>query len=62
MNVGAITTLGSALASAQLEAQFTALALSMQLDVMQGIGQSAVQLIQAAAIDPAVGSVLDIQV
>ena len=62
MDVGAVTTLGSALAGARLEAEFTALALSAQLNVMRDIGENAVQLIQAAAIDPAVGSVLDIQV
>ena len=62
MNVGAITTLGPALAGAGLEAQFAALALSAQLTVMQDIAQGAVQLIQVAAIDSSVGSVLDIQV
>ena len=62
MDVGAVTAIGSALAGARLETQFAALALSAQLNVMQDIGQSAVQLIQAAALDPAVGSVLDIQV
>lgn len=62
MNVGAVTTLGSALAGAGIEAEFAALALSAQLNVMQDIGQGAIQLIQAASIDPAVGSVLDIQV
>ncbi len=62
MNVGAVTTLGPALAGARLETQFAALALSAQLNVMQDIAQGTVQLIQAAAIDSSVGSVLDIQV
>ncbi len=61
MDVGAVTAIGSALAGARLEAQFTALALSAQLNVMQDLGQNAVELIQAAALDPAVGSVLDVQ-
>ena len=62
MDVGAVTAIGSALAVARLEAQFAALALSAQLNVKQDIGQSAVQLIQAAALDPAVGNALDMQV
>jgi len=62
MNVGAVTSLGPALAGAGLEAQFAALALSAQVNVMQDLGNSAVQLIQVAAIDSSVGSVLDIQV
>ena len=62
MDVGSVTAIGSALAGARLEAQFAALALSAQLNVMQDMGQSVVQLIQSAAIDHAVGSVLDLQV
>ncbi len=62
MDLGAISAIGSALTGARIESQFTALVLSAQLDVMQDIGQSAVRLIQAAALDPAVGNALDVQV
>lgn len=62
MDVGAVAALGAALSSARIEAQFAALALSAQLGVVQDLGQSAVQLIQAAALDPDSGTVLDLQV
>ena len=62
MEVGAITALGTALSSARIEAQFAALALSAQLDTLQDLGQNAVKLIQAAALDPASGTVLDVRV
>ncbi len=62
MDAGAIAALGSALSSARIEAQFAALALSAQLNAAQDLGQQAVQLIQAAALDPASGTVLDVQV
>ncbi len=62
MDVGAVVALGTALSSARIEAQYTALVLSAQLDVEQDLGQAAVKLIQAAALDPASGTVLDVQV
>lgn len=62
MDVGAVAALGAALSSARIEAQFAALALSAQLGVVQDLGQSTVQLIQAAALDLDSGTVLDLQV
>lgn len=62
MDMGAVAALGAALSSARIEAQFAALALSAQLNAVQDLGQNTIQLIQAAALDPAVGTVLDLQV
>lgn len=62
MDVGAVAALGTALTSARIETQFAALALAAQLNTAQDIGQHAIQLIQAATIDPSSGTVLDVQV
>lgn len=62
MEVGAVAALGAALSSARIEAQFTALTLAAQLNTVQDLGQNTVQLIQAAALDPASGTVLDVRV
>ena len=61
MELGAIAGAASALSSARIEASLAIIGLATQVDVMQNIGQDAVQLIQAAALDPAVGQVLDLK-
>lgn len=61
MELGAIAGVATALSSARIEASLAAIGLATQIDVMQDIGQSAVHLIQAAALDPAVGQVLDLK-
>ncbi len=62
MDVGAVAALGTALSSARLEMQLATFALSAQLDAMQDLGQQTVRLIQAAALEPGTGTVLDVQV
>ena len=42
-------------------AQFQVLALKKQLDVSKQIGDAAVQLIQSASIDPAIGKNLNLR-
>ncbi len=62
MDVGTIAALGSALSSARIETQFATLALSAQLNTAQDLGQHAIQLIQAATLEPTSGTVLDVSV
>ena len=62
VGVGGIAGIGAALAASRIEAEFAALALAEQLNITEDIGRNAIQLIEAAAIDPAVGSTIDVQV
>lgn len=53
-----ISTLGgvsAGLQTSQINSQYQVLALKKQLDAAKQIGDSAVQLIQSASIDPSVG-------
>jgi len=49
-----ISATGS-IAAGQINSQYQVLALKKQLDASKLIGDSAVQLIQSASVDPAVG-------
>ena len=62
MDLPAIAVIGTALSAARIEAQFSALALTMQMESVQQLGQNAVHLIKAASLDPAVGQYIDIRV
>ena len=62
MEVGAIASLGTALSGAQFNAEFTAAALSVQLEVAQDAGQNALRLIQSATLDPSIGQTLDLRI
>ena len=58
-----ISTLGgvsAGLQSSQINSQYQVLALKKQLDASKQIGDSAVQLIQSASVDPAVGKNINV--
>lgn len=60
--VPSIGAINAALESERIAAEFSIRALRTQLDAIERIGAEAIQLIEAAAIDPEVGRHIDLQV
>ena len=60
--VPSIGAINAALESERIAAEFSIRALRTQLNAVEELGEQAVRLIEAAAIDPQVGQTIDVSI